>query len=63
LCCRGIIMEKLSCTSCKKLVAVISGSVKFLCPGCAKYQIVRCGDCRKMAAKYKCPGCGFEGPN
>ena len=60
---RGITMEKLTCTSCKKLVAVISGSAKFMCPKCAKYQIVRCGECRKMAAKYRCPDCGFEGPN
>ncbi|MEM4271958.1 MAG: zinc finger domain-containing protein [Candidatus Pacearchaeota archaeon] len=56
-------MEKLSCTSCKKLVAVIQGSAKFMCPNCGKHLLVRCGECRKMAAKYSCPECGFEGPN
>ena len=55
--------EKLICMSCKKQVTNETGSVKFMCPNCGKYEIVRCNHCRKIAAKYKCPECGFEGPN
>jgi len=55
--------EKLVCSSCKKQIANEPGNVKFMCPNCGKFQIVRCRHCRKIAAKYKCPECGFEGPN
>jgi predicted RNA-binding Zn-ribbon protein involved in translation (DUF1610 family) len=55
--------EKITCLSCKKQVTNEAGSVKFMCPNCGKYEIVRCNHCRKIAAKYKCPECGFEGPN
>jgi Zn-ribbon RNA-binding protein len=51
------------CTSCNTSVVNDQGSVKFNCPGCAKYMIVRCAKCRKIVTKYVCPGCGFEGPN
>lgn len=39
------------------------GSVSFLCPSCMKYKIVRDIHEKRMAARYKCPNCGFEGPN
>ena len=39
------------------------GSTRFLCPRCSKTEIVRCFHCREIAAKYKCPSCGFEGPD
>jgi predicted RNA-binding Zn-ribbon protein involved in translation (DUF1610 family) len=39
------------------------GSVRFMCPACGKAEIVRTPHERKIAAKYKCPECGFEGPN
>lgn len=55
-------MEK-KCATCKKSVSNSLGSVEFMCPNCNKYKIVRCAGCRKLAAKYACPGCGFEGPN
>ena len=51
------------CSSCKKNIANMTGTVRFLCPGCGKVEITRCIDCRKLAVKYKCPECGFEGPN
>ena len=38
-------------------------SVKFKCPNCGKVDIVRDEHDRKIAAPYKCPECGFEGPN
>jgi len=34
-----------------------------MCPKCGKYQIIRCKHCREIVAKYKCPECGFVGPN
>ena len=55
--------EKTVCLSCKKRVANNPGVVKFMCPGCGKYEIVRCKSCRQNAAKYKCPNCNFIGPN
>ncbi|MBN1792644.1 DUF1610 domain-containing protein [Candidatus Woesearchaeota archaeon] len=51
------------CLSCNTSVVNESGAVKFMCPACGKYQIIRCSNCRKIVTKYKCPSCGFEGPN
>ena len=51
------------CSSCKVKVANDRGAVSFKCPGCNEYEIVRCTGCRSNAAKFKCPNCGFEGPN
>jgi len=56
-------MEEKKCISCKKKIENLEGSVTFNCPNCGQYEIVRCGRCRKAALKYKCPSCGFEGPN
>ena len=57
-------MEKHTvCSSCKKRVANETGSTKFLCPKCGKTEIIRCKNCREIVAKYKCPECGFVGPN
>lgn len=38
------------------------GAVRFPCPGCGQ-EIVRTPHERKIAAKYRCPKCEFEGPN
>lgn len=56
-------MEKKKCVSCKKDITNDSGSAVFMCPGCGKVEIARCKHCREIVAKYKCPECGFEGPN
>ncbi len=56
-------MAELICISCKRKITNIEGSVKFPCPNCGKAEIIRCGECRKIAAKYTCPECGFTGPN
>ena len=55
--------KELKCSSCKKSIANDSGSVRFMCPNCGKQEVIRCLSCRKSATKYKCPECGFEGPN
>jgi len=55
-------MEK-KCTSCGKNLTNDPSSTIFNCPGCGKQEINRCSHCRELAAKYKCPECGFEGPN
>ncbi|HLC46200.1 MAG TPA: zinc finger domain-containing protein [Candidatus Nanoarchaeia archaeon] len=54
---------ELSCTSCKRRITNLEGTVRFSCPKCAKREIVRCGHCRKIIAKYECADCGFIGPN
>lgn len=54
---------KKECSSCKTRIVNIEGSVTFKCPSCGKSEIVRCVNCRKIASKYKCPECGFTGPN
>ncbi|MBW2993179.1 DUF1610 domain-containing protein [Candidatus Woesearchaeota archaeon] len=54
---------KPTCSSCKKRITNKQGSTIFLCPNCGKYEIVRCRNCRERAIRYRCPGCGFEGPN
>ncbi len=51
------------CASCKKEITNDQGAVNFMCPNCGKYEIIRCTHCRTLSAKYKCPECGFEGPN
>ncbi|MEM2121223.1 MAG: zinc finger domain-containing protein [Candidatus Woesearchaeota archaeon] len=51
------------CTSCKKELTNQTGVVRFTCPNCGKYEIIRCKNCRNMGIKYKCPECGFTGPN
>lgn len=56
-------MENQKCSSCKKTIANAPGSAKFLCPKCGKQEITRCKNCREIVAKYKCPSCGFVGPN
>ncbi|HLC71510.1 MAG TPA: zinc finger domain-containing protein [Candidatus Nanoarchaeia archaeon] len=56
-------MTDLSCLSCKKKVVNDQGNTQFLCPGCSKYPVVRCTNCRAKAAQYSCPQCGFTGPN
>ena len=50
------------CTSCNKDVANLSGVVTFKCPNCGEEEIVRCPHCRKIATKYRCKKCEFEGP-
>jgi len=51
------------CTSCKSKINNIGGATSFKCPKCGKEEIIRCSQCRKIASKYKCIKCGFEGPN
>jgi predicted RNA-binding Zn-ribbon protein involved in translation (DUF1610 family) len=51
------------CSSCKKSVANVTGTVRFQCPACGKEEITRCLSCRKTVVKYVCSACGFEGPN
>ena len=56
-------MSSDKCISCNMSIINDVGAVKFPCPKCGKYTIIRCSKCRKIVAKYKCPLCGFEGPN
>ena len=56
-------MENLTCVSCKKKIANSKGATVFPCPKCGKTEIVRCKNCREIAAKYTCSQCKFEGPN
>lgn len=51
------------CSSCKLKVTNVDGTSVFSCPNCGKTEIVRCKQCRKIAAKYTCSECGFIGPN
>jgi len=55
--------SKLVCGSCKKILTNLAGNAQFKCPNCGQTEIVRCAHCRKIAAKYKCSSCNFEGPN
>jgi len=55
-------MKEKVCISCNRKITAIPHSTSFKCPKCNSYLIVRCGDCRRSAVKYKCPNCGFEGP-
>ncbi len=51
------------CMSCRESITNQPGNVKFNCPSCGKGEIIRCKHCREIAAQFKCPGCGFTGPN
>ena len=55
--------KNLLCSSCKRGITNVVGSVIFKCPSCDKAEIIRCKNCREIVATYKCPQCGFEGPN
>jgi LSD1 subclass zinc finger protein len=56
-------MSDLVCSSCKKKITNLQGTTRFKCPSCGKTEIIRCGHCRTIVAKYKCIECGFTGPN
>jgi LSD1 subclass zinc finger protein len=56
-------MAELRCNSCQKKLVNMQGSTGFKCPSCAEETILRCTDCRKIAAKYECSKCKFTGPN
>jgi len=58
-----IMADKIICTTTKIDIANDSGNVKFPCPKCGEYEIVRSRKAREIVARYKCPNCGFEGPN
>ncbi|PIN69673.1 RNA-binding protein [Candidatus Woesearchaeota archaeon CG11_big_fil_rev_8_21_14_0_20_43_8] len=55
--------DEIMCSSCKRRVTNMVGTTHFKCPKCGEVEIVRCTHCRELASKYKCHGCGFEGPN
>jgi predicted RNA-binding Zn-ribbon protein involved in translation (DUF1610 family) len=47
----------------EELPQLPAGTVRFLCPQCNEFEIIRIPQARKMAAPYACPKCGFTGPN
>lgn len=49
-----------ACVSCGINVAG-GNAARFKCPDCGTL-IFRCEKCRKQSNRYRCPGCGFEGP-
>ncbi|HLC32288.1 MAG TPA: zinc finger domain-containing protein [Candidatus Nanoarchaeia archaeon] len=51
------------CNTCKQPISGQAGVARFACPKCLKTEIIRCAHCRKIAAKYVCHACKFEGPN
>ncbi|MBS3166660.1 DUF1610 domain-containing protein [Candidatus Woesearchaeota archaeon] len=56
-------MTDLICNSCKVPIANQRGVVKFKCPNCGDFVIIRCKHCRELGSKYLCQKCGFSGPN
>jgi predicted RNA-binding Zn-ribbon protein involved in translation (DUF1610 family) len=55
--------ETVKCSSCKKNLANTKGTARFPCPKCGEAEITRCKHCREIVVPYKCPKCGFIGPN
>ncbi|MCS7097206.1 MAG: zinc finger domain-containing protein [Candidatus Methanomethylicia archaeon] len=49
------------CVSCKYPILPFEKGVMFPCPNCG-YILWRDKRCRKLASKYRCFNCGFEGP-
>lgn len=56
-------MEQARCSSSNKRITNTIGTARFPCPDCGKTEIVRTRHMRELGARYKCAGCGFEGPN
>ncbi len=52
---------KYKCVSCNREISNIDNSTLLKCPSCGEV-IARCGKCRSIGIKWKCPKCGFEGP-
>ncbi|MFX0060699.1 MAG: zinc finger domain-containing protein [Candidatus Hermodarchaeota archaeon] len=51
------------CTSTNKVITPTDhGTVRFLCPNCGAFKIIRSSKARKFGIRYKCANCGFEGP-
>ncbi|MFX0092377.1 MAG: zinc finger domain-containing protein [Candidatus Hodarchaeota archaeon] len=51
------------CTSTNKAISPSDhGAVRFSCPNCAGFKIIRSSQARRFGIKYSCPNCGFEGP-
>ena len=55
--------KELNCNSCNVKIVNMAGAVKFKCPKCSEFELVRCAHCRKLVSKYTCPNCQFIGPN
>jgi len=55
--------EKLVCGATRQRITNDPGRSMFPCPKCGKETIIRGSQARKLAMKYKCSACGFEGPN
>ena len=55
--------EQNRCVSTGRDISNDSGSVTFKCPNCGIGEIIRSQQSRRLASKYKCANCGFEGPN
>jgi predicted RNA-binding Zn-ribbon protein involved in translation (DUF1610 family) len=51
------------CSSSKKPVSPDDvGTVRFLCPNCGNFTIVRSSQSRSLGNPYLCHNCGFKGP-
>ncbi|MCX6821383.1 MAG: zinc finger domain-containing protein [Candidatus Aenigmarchaeota archaeon] len=52
----------MKCTSCGLNLLGDDRYVRFKCPKCAKVEIFRCSQCKRLSNEYLCPSCGFKGP-
>ncbi|MHA1990442.1 MAG: zinc finger domain-containing protein [Candidatus Hodarchaeales archaeon] len=51
------------CSCCQtQIVPEDVGTVRFDCPECNQFLIIRCGRCRNLGNQFKCHNCGFSGP-
>lgn len=51
------------CSSSKKPINPDDhGAVRFMCPSCGNFEILRSSQSRKLGNAYICHNCGFNGP-
>lgn len=52
----------MECGTCRIRLIGQENFVKFPCPSCGEFTVVRCSRCKRLSNRYTCPKCGFEGP-
>lgn len=58
-----MLIKLANCSSCQNQISPDDlGVVKFNCPHCGEFPVVRCSKCRNLGNTYRCYNCGFIGP-
>jgi hypothetical protein len=58
-----MLLKLTNCSCCQSQISPDDlGVVKFNCPNCNEFPIVRCSKCRNLGNLFRCHNCNFTGP-